>query len=196
MTTPATPDQGAVPGAALPEDLPVTDVTDGRPVPDLAPGVAPGLDAGPLVSVAEYHDYASAQAAMDFLSDSGFPVQQTAIVGTGLRLVENVLGRLTVGRAATGGAASGAWFGLFIGVLFTLFSSGNGWGVVLAAVLIGAAWGGIFGALAHSATRGRRDFTSRSSLQATTYQIMVRSELVDEARTLITRFTWRKSNAS
>jgi len=202
VTTPATPEQGAAPGAALPDETPVTDVGAGTAIPP-GPGGTPvpaGTDpagaatTGPMVTVAEYHDYATAQGAVDFLSDNGFPVERTAIVGTGLRLVENVLGRLTVGRAALAGAGSGAWFGLFIGFLFTLFSSSHWWAVMLTAIIIGAVWGAVFGAGAHAMTGGRRDFTSRSSLQATTYAIIVESEVADEARTLVTRFIWRSSN--
>ena len=60
-----------------------------------------GAAAVPTVVVATYPDYAAAQQAVDYLSDNKFPVEQTAIVGTDLRLVENVLGRLTTGRAAS-----------------------------------------------------------------------------------------------
>jgi hypothetical protein len=146
------------------------------------------------VTVARYSDYASAQRAVDYLSDNGFPVERTAIIGTDLRLVENVLGRLTIGRAAMAGALSGIWFGLFLGFLFTLFSTSSWVGIMLAAVLVGGLWGGIFGALAHAATGGRRDFTSRSSLQAGQYAVTVEAEVADEARVLITRATWRAAN--
>ncbi|MET7425221.1 general stress protein [Dactylosporangium sp. NPDC005555] len=146
------------------------------------------------VTVARYSDYASAQRAVDYLSDNGFPVERTAIIGTDLRLVENVLGRLTVGRAFLAGALSGVWFGLFLGFLFTLFSNSSWVGIMLSAVLIGGLWGGIFGALAHAATGGRRDFTSRSTLQASQYAVTVEAEVADEARVLITRATWRAAN--
>ena len=49
-----------------------------------------------------YDNYAAAQQTVDFLSDNGFPVEQSAIVGTDLRMVENVLGRLTVGAGGAG----------------------------------------------------------------------------------------------
>jgi len=150
----------------------------------------------PQVTVARYADYASAQRAVDFLSDNGFPVERTAIIGTNLRLVETVLGRMTIGRAALAGAASGAWFGLFIGFLFTLFSSSAWWAVLISAIVIGAIWGGVFGAIAHGLTGGRRDFTSKSTLQAGEYAVSVDAEVADEARTLVTRLTWRTSGAS
>src|SRR4029453_11986070 len=100
------------------------------------------------------------------------PVERTAIIGTDLRLVENVLGRLTVGRAALAGAATGAWVGLLLGPIFRVFSDSGWFGVILVCLLIGAAWGAIFGAIAHAATGGRRDFASRSSIQAGQYAVV------------------------
>jgi hypothetical protein len=147
-----------------------------------------------MQTVATFPDYASAQRAVDFLSDEKFPVEKTAIVGTNLRLVENVLGRVTTARAAWAGAASGAWFGLFIGLLFGIFSSANWFGVLVAAILIGAAWGAIFGATAHAMTRGQRDFTSRSTLQASEYAVNVESDAIEQARQLLVRLNWHAAN--
>jgi hypothetical protein len=179
VTTPTPADSSLPPGPA------------GSP---LSPSAAPDL--GPAtVSVASYPDYRSAQLAVDYLSDNGFPVEHTAIVGTGLRLVENVLGRLTVARATAAGAASGAWFGLFIGLLLGIFTSSNWAGVVFAGLLIGAAWGAIFGGTAQAMTRGQRDFTSRSSLQAEQYGVVVDANFADQARQLLVRFNWRASGA-
>lgn len=75
--------------------------------------------------VGSYPTYEGAQRAVDFLSDNGFPVERTAIIGSDLRMVETVLGRLTRGRAALAGAGSGAWFGLLIGLLLSLFARGS-----------------------------------------------------------------------
>ena len=161
-------------------------------VPSTGPGSSGDATAARAsVTVATYPDYASAQRAVDYLSDQNFPVQHTAIIGTDLRLVENVLGRLTTGRAALAGAGGGAWFGLFIGLLFGLFSTYNWFAVVLTGVLFGAIWGAIFGAVAHAATRGRRDFTSRSSLQAREYAVSVSAEHAEQARQLLTRLNWQ-----
>jgi hypothetical protein len=160
--------------------------------PSTAAGTAPP---GARVTVGTYGDYASAQQAVDHLSDSKFPVQHTAIVGTDLRLVENVIGRLTVGRAAFAGAGSGAWFGLFIGLLLGIFTNANWFGVVLFGVVIGALWGAAFGAIAQALTGGRRDFTSRSSLQASQYAVVVDAEFAEQARHLLLQLNWRASGA-
>jgi hypothetical protein len=179
-------------------DVPGT--TGSSPMPPGPAGrpSAPTGDGGPtmgrpMVTIATYPDYAAAQRAVDYLSDNRFPVERTAIVGTNLTLVENVLGRMTTGRAALAGAATGAWFGLFIGLLFGIFSVGNWIGVVVAAVLIGAAWGAIFGAIAHAMSGGRRDFTSASSLRASEYAVTVEQDVAEDARRVIGQMTWQST---
>jgi hypothetical protein len=137
------------------------------------------------VTVASYPQYAQAQQAVDYLSDNQFPVEKTAIVGTNLSLVEKVVGRLTTGKAALSGLAAGAWFGLFIGLLFGIFSRRNWAAVVFTGLGIGALWGAIFGAVAHAATRGVRDFASRSALAARSYEVVVEPSVADQARTML-----------
>src|SRR5918996_4348625 len=85
-----------------------------------------GVEAGQgqKTTVATYDSYAEAERAVDFLSDQGFPVERVAIVGTGLKTVEQVAGRLTTGRAALAGAGQGAMLGLIFGLLFSLFFEG------------------------------------------------------------------------
>jgi Na+/citrate or Na+/malate symporter len=114
-------------------------------------------------------------------------VDRTTIVGTDLRMVERVLGRLTTARAALMGAAGGAWFGLLIGLLFGIFAV-DGWlVVVLAGVRVGAAGGAVFSAIAHALTAGRRDFASRSSIEAAHYAVTVEADHAEEAGRLLAR---------
>lgn len=126
--------------------------------------------------IARYQTYLEAQRAVDFLSDNQFPVQFVTIVGSGLRMVERVTGRLTYGRVAVAGAASGAWFGLFVGLLMSLFGSAFTSGAVAAAVAIGAAFGMMFGVISYALTGGRRDFTSTSQIVASEYEVLCMPE--------------------
>ncbi|WP_395104032.1 general stress protein [Actinomadura sp. SCN-SB] len=144
--------------------------------------------------VGSYDDYASAQRAVDFLSDEGFPVERTAIIGSDLKMVETVLGRLTTPRAAMAGAGSGAWFGLLVGLLLTLFTIERGAAVplFLGAIVIGAVFGAVFGFIAHALTRGRRDFTSRSQIVASTYDVVADAEVAEDARNRLIRLNWRE----
>jgi hypothetical protein len=151
-------------------------------------GETPRLDPAAVAwnTVATFDSYEGAQAAVDRLSDDGFPVENVDIVGSDLRLVERVTGRLTKGKAAAAGAASGAWFGLFIGLLVGLFTSGPTWlGLILGGLVIGAAWGATAGYVGHAATRGRRDFSSMKTLVAMRYDVIARGGTVDQARQML-----------
>ena len=67
-------------------------------------------------------------------------------MGTGLRTVEQVAGRMTVGRAAIAGAGQGAMIGLFFGLLFSLFFEGPDFlGVVLYGLVAGTVFGAVMG---------------------------------------------------
>jgi hypothetical protein len=137
-------------------------------------------------TVARFDDYESAQRAVDRLSDDGFPVEKLDIVGSGLRLVERVTGRLTRGRAAAAGALSGLWVGLLFGVLLGLFTSGHSFLAVAATgAALGVAWGAIFGYVAHAGSKGQRDFSSVRGLVATHYDLIAREGTVDRARTML-----------
>lgn len=137
-------------------------------------------------TVASYTSYAEAERAVDYLSDKGFPVEHVAIVGSGLRTVEQVAGRLTVGRAALAGAGQGAMLGLLFGLLFGLFFEGpEFFGVVLYGLILGTIFGTIFGALAQAAQGGRRDFASVKGMQAANYDVQVEHEHSARAKQLI-----------
>lgn len=139
--------------------------------------------------IATYDTYIEAQRAVDFLADEEFAVENVSIVGSDLKMVERVTGRLTRGRAAAAGAASGAWFGLFVGVLLSLFadSGTNGFALVIAALAYGAAFGAIFGFVSHGLSRGKRDFTSRSKIVSSRYEIVVVWAQADKAREVLAR---------
>ncbi|HEY4605172.1 MAG TPA: general stress protein [Blastococcus sp.] len=145
------------------------------------------------VQVGSYDTYEQAQAAVDYLSDEKFAVENVTIIGTDLRMVETVTGRLTTGRAIAAGAAGGAWWGLFVGLLLGIFSSGGGvWiGTVLTGLLVGLAFGALFGWMGYAATRGRRDFTSTSRIIAGRYDVMCNPARAEEARAHLARFSLR-----
>src|SRR6478609_4885125 len=127
----------------------------GTPSPGRAAAASPiGLEFPQ--SLAVYDDYAAAQKAVDFLSDSKFPVEQCMIVGTDLKRIERITGRLTTGRVAMGGLLSGVWLGLFVGIIFALFDNSNTVAVVVSTMLFGALFGVIWALVGYAATRGHR----------------------------------------
>jgi len=136
--------------------------------------------------VAAYGTYLEAQKAVDHLADNEFPVQGVTIVGTDLRMVERVTGRLTYSRVAVAGLASGAWFGLFVGLLLSLFATGNQALLpIVPAMAIGAAFGILFSVISYALAGGKRDFTSASQIVAGSYAVLCGSENAHRARALL-----------
>jgi hypothetical protein len=139
-------------------------------------------------TVATYDEYREAQRAVDWLSDEGFPVEHAAIIGSGLRSVEQVTGRVTTGRAALAGAGQGAMIGLLFALLFGLFFTGPEFlGLLVYALVAGAILGAGFGALAHAAMGGQRDFASVAGMRADRYEVVVDESVADQAAELLGR---------
>src|SRR3954471_5549332 len=136
--------------------------------------------------IARYATYLEAQRAVDYLSDQAFPVQFVTIVGTGLRMVERVTGRLTYPKVAGASALSGAWLGLFFGLVLSLFGNGSN-GILLPAILFGAGFGILWGIITYSLTGGRRDFTSQSQVVASEYEVLCLPEQAGRASELLGR---------
>jgi len=137
------------------------------------------------LSLGVYDKYDQAQKAVDYLSDQEFPVENCMIVGTDLKQVERVTGRLTTGRIALGGVLSGLWLGLFIGLIFAIFTDEGALSVILSTALFGAVFGLIWALIGYAATRGRRDFTSVSQVVATRYEVLVEHKHAQKGRELL-----------
>ncbi|MET1018818.1 MAG: general stress protein [Microterricola sp.] len=147
-------------------------------------GRFPVLPQGEVVE--NYSSYAEAQSAVDALARADFPVKQLAIIGNDLKSVELVTGKMSYGRAAIGGAASGAWLGIFLGLILFIFSpSGESTPMIFAALLIGAGFGMLFGLVNYSIKRKRRDFSSVMQVIAVSYTVLAPGELVHRARNLL-----------
>ena len=149
------------------------------------PQAQPTLPQGDVLGT--YETYAEAQTVVDRLAKAEFEVKKLAIVGNDLKTVERVTGKLSYGRTAATGAASGAWFGLFFGVLLFLFSPTPNIGFVAAAALIGAGFGMLFGIVSYSLGRRRRDFTSTHQVLASNYQIISDPSLTAKAQQVLDR---------
>jgi hypothetical protein len=134
-----------------------------------------------------YESYLEAQKVVDRLSKADLDVKQLTIVGNDLKTVEHVTGKLSYGRAALGGAASGAWFGLFIGLVLFIFSPVPNFALVAAAALIGAGSGMLFGIATYALGRRRRDFTSTHQVLASNYQVIVDPSLTAKAQEVLAR---------
>lgn len=149
--------------------------------------------------IGSYSTYEEAQRAVEHLADSNFAVQDVTIVGVDLMLVERVIGRLSWGKVLGTGAVSGAWFGLFVGILLSLFS-GGGPGIdyqpILVGLVSGMLFGVVFAGISYASTRGRRDFSSSSQLVAGRYDVLCQPRNAEEGRNLLAKLAMRPSGST
>ena len=144
----------------------------------------------------EYATYAEAQKIVDKLAKADFAVKGLAIVGSDLTTVERITGRLSYGRAALAGAGSGAWLGLFIGLVLFLFSPAPEFSFILAPALIGAGFGMTFGIASYAINRRRRDFSSTHQVLAGSYRIIIDPNQTARARQVLAGSTWPPVDAA
>ncbi|MGC4962097.1 general stress protein [Gordonia sp. DT101] len=150
----------------------------------------PGLPTPPKGwPIGSYGTYAEAQHAVDYLADQEFTVQDVTIVGVDLMQVERVIGRLTWGKVVGGGIVSGAWLGLFFGLLVTLVVSGAGLAPLLFGLVGGIVFGLISATIPYAATRGQRDFASTMQLVAGRYDVLCDPRSAEKARDMLSRLT-------
>jgi hypothetical protein len=135
--------------------------------------------------VGSYPTYAEAQGAVDYLSDQQFPVQQVTIVGVDLMQVERVTGRLTWPKVLGGGVLTGAWLGLFIGLVLGVFSPVGP--ALLTGLVAGVFFGLITSAIPYAMARGTRDFSSTMQLVAGRYDVLCDPQNAEQARDLLAR---------
>lgn len=152
---------------------------------DQAAALRPGEHAQARRVIASYDSYVEAEAAVDYLADRRFPVEKVAIVGRDVRLVEQVVGRMTYLRAALNGAAAGALPGALIGWLFGLFNwidpLRSSLLLALYGLLFGALLGGLLHVVLYAMQRGRRDFAAVAAMQPTSYDLVVDVDVADQA---------------
>ena len=138
--------------------------------------------------IGSYPTYVEAQRAVDYLSDQEFPVQQVTIVGVDLMQVERVTGRLTWPKVLGGGVLTGAWLGLFIGLILGFFSP-SPWGALITGLIAGVFFGLITSAIPYAMARGTRDFSSTMQLVAGRYDVLCDPQSAEKGRDLLARLT-------
>lgn len=144
-------------------------------------------------SLGVFEHYDDAQQAVDFLSDNEFPVQNVLIVGTDLKQVERVTGRLTTPRVVVAGGASGAWLGLLVGLLLGIFvqDAGGYARTVLAGIVLGVIFGVVWALIGYLATRGQRDFSSITKVIPSKYEVLVEHKFLAQGQELLAKLPGR-----
>lgn len=153
---------------------------------------AAGLGLEYPASLGVYDQFVKALHVVEYLADQDFPVRNVKIVGTELRSVERITGRLTRGRMAAAGTLSGLWIGLFVGIAFSLFSDRNQLAFLVTTPLLGAPFGLPWSQLDYSTAtrRGNRGFASVSQVLATGYEVLVEHQHAARADELLVTMPW------
>ncbi len=149
------------------------------------PGKVFKLDYPQLVG--QYQQYEEAQAAVDFLSDNEFPVENLMIVGANLKSVERITGRRTWGTVLAQGAISGIGTGIFVGLMLMLFTGGQGafLPILLVGLVLGVLIGTLTTAIGYALSQGKRDFNSMRQTVATSYEVLSEHKVAVQARELL-----------
>ena len=133
-------------------------------------------------SLGVYSTYAEVQAVVDALADRQFPVQNTMIVGTDLKLIERVTGRRTWGKVIGQGVLSGIWMGLFIGLILSFLNPQGNIAAIISSVLLGIIFFTVWAVIGYAMTGGKRDFTSMTATIPMQYELMVEHSPAEGAR--------------
>ena len=134
--------------------------------------------------VSSYNTYKDVQQAVDYLADNDFPVQGITIVGIDPVLLERVDAHLTWRRVLTTGTMSGAWLGLFVGLLLSLFTVGGPLPIMIG-LFSGVAFGLASASARYASARRQRNFVSHSQLVARRYDVLCQPHNAEKARELL-----------
>ncbi|MDN3309684.1 hypothetical protein QWJ90_01940 [Microbacterium oryzae] len=143
-----------------------------------------GLGKAPEVgeTVASFRDYDGALKAVSKLIEADVPARDIAIVGTALRSVEKITGRLGWAQAAWSGALNGVLLGLLLGAMVVIWTPALPMGAFVGMILLGVAMGMVFRLVSYMMVRRRRDFASVMQVTADHYEIAVQRSSAGRAR--------------
>lgn len=108
-----------------------------------------------------------------------------AIVGSDLRSVERVRGRLGYGTLALRGLITGSWLGLLVSLFLPVSANGSVGVTTGAAIVIGAGLGMLINILRFSLTRNRHEFSSSTAVIAARYDVIVPHPMAQQAKDAI-----------
>lgn len=133
-------------------------------------------------TVAGYSTYEAAQKAVSTLIAAEIPARHIAIVGSGLRSVERVTGRLGYATAARSGAVNGLLLGLLFAAVLVIGSPTLPITVFVGVLFVGIALGMLLSLTTYSLVRKRRDYASVIQVVADHYDVTVPASDLARAR--------------
>ncbi|WP_295835884.1 YrzE family protein [uncultured Microbacterium sp.] len=135
--------------------------------------------------IASFPTYEQAQKAVSSLIAGEVPARDIAIVGSGLRSIERITGKLGYATAARSGALNGLMLGLLFAFIFVLGMPTVQISAFIGVLLVGMALGMILSLGTYSIVRRRRDFASVMQVAADHYDVCVAATSVHKARGIV-----------
>lgn len=135
--------------------------------------------------IASLDSYEAARSVVDGLAKQDFPVSTVSILGSHLRTVERVTGRMSFGKAALGAVGTGVMLGLFVGLLVLIVTPGVGFETLIAILPVAIGFSVIWSVIGYAVNPQRRQFTSVMQVVATHFDVVVPRELAGKARGLL-----------
>jgi len=138
-------------------------------------------------TVASFPEYEPAQKAVSTLISAEIAARDIAIVGSGLRSIERVTGKLGYATAARSGAINGVLIGLFFAAILVLGSPAVPIQAFVGVLFVGIAVGMLLSLITYSFVRRRRDYASVVQVTADHYEVTVASRSIHRAREILGR---------
>jgi len=136
-------------------------------------------------TVASFPTYEAAQKSVSALIAGEVPARDIAIVGSGLRSIERITGRLGYATAARSGALNGLMLGLLFAFIFVLGMPTVQISAFIGVLLVGMALGMLLSLGTYSIVRRRRDFASVMQVTADHYDVCVSATSIHKAREVL-----------
>lgn len=147
-----------------------------------------GLPRGQVLGT--YSSYEQARQVVDRLAEQEFDIKQVSIVGTDLRMVERVRGKLTYASVALRSGLQGAIFGALLGMLLSLIDPSQAGFQILTTAAIGAAVWIIMGVIGMSVRKKRGGgFDSIQQLVPTSFDVVCAFEVANRAQQILSGAT-------
>lgn len=133
-------------------------------------------------TVGSYETYERAQGAVDQLARADFPLGDVSIVGSNLKSVERVTGKMNAGRAALRGLLSGVMLGVFVGLLVLILTPQAGFATLIPVMLVAVGFSVLWSLIGFMINPSKKEFTSVMQILAAHFDVVVTPELAGRAR--------------
>ncbi len=128
------------------------------------------------VEVASFRNYEQAVRAVSKLGQEGIEIATVSIVGSGLYVVEKVVGKITPGKMALQGAGQGLTWGLLLGLMLMIFQPAVSIIWIGACIVIGVCFGVLLSAISLLGSGKRRQYMARSQIMASRYALLISAQ--------------------